>query len=191
MNTDHPNLSPGTYTPGYSKPKALMVVWGLLLFGLGLWQLAGPLELVLLGTRAEAEAVSVIKSKAGLPDVTLKDDFQIQANLEPRDRSYIFWNEFMFPDKNGHEITVRAPVGSQCKPLYTLLDSDGLPTTDVVYYDPGHPEKVVFPRIISTWFIPGMLTFIGLLGILIGSTLFYWSFRPIELPHIPATPKSS
>ncbi len=183
--TNSHSASPGTYTPGYSKLKALMVVWGLLLFGLGLWQLAGPMGLLLFGTRAEAEAVSVIKTKTGLPDITLKDDLQIQANLEPRDRSYVFWNEFIIHTKDNKDVTVRAPVGSQGGPLYPLLDSDGLPTTDLVCYDPGHPDKVVFLWIISTWFIPGMLTFVGLVGILIGSTLFYWSSRPIELPHIP------
>ena len=175
---------PGFYTPGYSKFKALMVVWGLILFGFGLWQLAGPLKLLIFGARAEAEAVSVIKTKTGLPDVVLKDDLQIQANLEPRDRSYVFWNEFDFRTKDDREISVRAPVGSQGGPLYPLLDSDGLPTNDLVYYDPTNPSKVVFPWIVSTWFIPGMLTLIGLIGMLIGSTLFYWSSRPIEAPDI-------
>jgi len=82
-------------------------------------------------------------------------------------------------------VKVRAPVGSQLKPLYTLLDSDGLPTTDLIFYDPAHPDTVVFPFIISTWFAPGVLVIIGLAYIMIGSVLYHWAGKPIKLPHIP------
>ena len=91
---------------------------------------------------------------------------------------------FSFHTADGKIETVRAPVGSQLKPLYSLLDADGLPTTDLIYYDPAHPDTVVFPLIISTWFAPGVLVIIGLIYIIIGSFLFYWANKPIELPHI-------
>ena len=182
--TDTTLPSAGTYTPGYAKLKALVIVWSLFLFALGLWQLETPLRLVLFGQRTEAEATTVTKTKTGLPDVILKDDLQIQSAQEPQDRSYIFWNEFTFQTQTGDTVTVRCPIGSQVKPLYPLLDDDGLPTTDRIDYDPAHPQTVVFPMIISTWFIPGTLVFTGLLGILIGSVLLYWSNKPIELPHI-------
>ena len=190
-STDSTFPSPGTYTPGYAKLKVLVIVWGFLLLALGLWQLWTPLRLVFFGERTEAEVTCVIKTKPGLPDLVLKDDLQVQAGQEKKDRSYVFWNEFVFHTRTGREVTVRAPVGSQIKPLYTLLDEDGLPTTDHIYYDPGHPETVVFPGIISTWFVPGMLTFVGALGVLIGSTLLYWANKPIELPHIPPAEPAS
>jgi hypothetical protein len=181
---------PGTYIPGYARLKALMILFGLIVFALGVWQLKTPIRLVVFGERTRAEATDVIKAKAGLPDLILKDDPQIQANLEPRDRGYVFWNEFNFTTTDGRMMNVRATVGSQLKPLYPLLDSDGLPTTDLVYYDPKHPEIVVFPDIISTWFAPGVLVIVGFLAVLIGSFLLYWANKPIELPHIPsaATP---
>jgi len=185
-DTDQPPPSPGTYTPGYSKLKALMILWGLLLFILGLWQLLGPLRLIAFGERTQAEAAYVLKTKAGFPDLILKDDLQIQAQLDPKDRSSIYWNEFTFQTRDNREVTVRANVGSHAKPLYPLIDEDGLPTTDLIYYDPNHPETVVFPMIISTWFVPGVLVLFGLLGTMIGSVLFYWSQKPIELPHIPS-----
>jgi hypothetical protein len=72
---------PGTYTPGHAKQKALMICFGLLLFSCGIWQLWTPLRLLAFGERTRAEATCVTKTKAGLPDLILKDDAQIQANL--------------------------------------------------------------------------------------------------------------
>lgn len=177
--------APTFYTPGRAKRKLMVVVYGLVLFGLGLSQLWAPLRLLVSGTRIRGEVTSVIKTKEGLPDLVLTDDSQIQANLEPRDRSYVFWNEFRFHAADGRAINVRAPVGSELKPLFPLLDADGLPTTVPICYNPMHPEEVVFPMIISTWFAPGMLVVSGPACLLIGSFLFYWAKKPIELPHIP------
>ncbi len=176
---------PTYYTPGHAKRKALMVVYGIVLFLFGLTQLWTPLRLLALGNRVRGETTSVTKTKAGLSDLVLTDDSQIQANLEPRDRSYVFWNEFRFHTADGGVVNVRAPVGSQLKPLYTLLDPDGLPTTDLICYNPAHPQEIVFPLIISTWFAPGMIALSGLVCAIIGAFLFYWAKKPIELPYIP------
>lgn len=180
--------APATYTPGYVGAKLLMIAFGLGLFCIGLTHLWTPLRLVMLGERAVAEATTVTKAKRGMPDVVLTDDVQIQANLETRDRTYVFWNEFRFHAADGRDVNVRATVGSQLKPLYTLINSDGLPTTDVVYYDPANPETVVFPLIISTWFAAGSLAIGGLLIVMIGSVLLYWARKPIEVPHLPPAP---
>jgi len=51
-------------------------------------------------------------------------------------------------------------------------------------YDPAHPETVVFPWLISTWFVAGVLTLVGLAGTIIGAVLWYWANKPVELPEI-------
>jgi hypothetical protein len=181
-----PNISAtATYTPGYAPQKFFVIVFGLILLGLGVAQLWTPFRLFAFGKRTDAEAVCVIKSKPGLPDQILNNDLQIQASLEPRDRSYIFWNQFRFQTDSGGIVNVRAPIGSQLKPLYTLRDADGLPTSDTIYYDSSHPEIVLFPNLIGVWFVPGFLATIGILCAIIGSFLFYWADKPIELPHLP------
>jgi hypothetical protein len=133
----------------------------------------------------------VAKTKAGTSDMILADDLQIQNNLEPRNRSYVFWNEFRFQTTEGREVQVRCSVGSQLKPLYPLLDEDGLPTTIPVFYDPLHSETVVFPLLISTWFAPGMLVLSGFFCAFIGSFLLYWARKPIPLPPIHAEAPAS
>lgn len=175
---------PGHYVPAHSKRKLLMIGYGLLLLVIGLSHIWTPLRLLAFGKRAKAEVVSVVKTKEGLPDLVLTDDAAVQSKLETHDRSYVFWNEFQFHTDKGELIQVRATVGSQLKPLYTLTDPDGLPTTDLVYYNPASPKQVVFPLIISTWFASGVLIVAGLVCTLIGATLYYWSQKPIELPHI-------
>lgn len=183
-STGDAHASPGTYTPGYVVMKVIMIGLGLGAFSLGLAHLWTPLRLLASGERTVAEAVSVTKIKPGVPDVILTDDVQIQAGLEPRDRSYVFWNEFKFRTTDGRVVDVRAPVGSQVHPLYPLVNDDGLPTTDVIYYDPARPQVVVFPLIISTWFAAGALMVGGLAAMVIGAVLLYWAKKPIELPHV-------
>jgi hypothetical protein len=191
MNASPGISDAGTYTPGYASRKLLVALFGLILFGLGAAQLSTPLRLLAFGRRTTAEATCVVKSKQGLPDLILINDLQVQANLEPRDRSYIFWNQFRFQTDSGSVVNVRAAIGSQLKPLYPLLDADGLPTTDVIYYNPSHPDTVVFPNLMGTWFVPGFLVAIGVLCTIIGSVLFYWADKPIELPHLPPTNNAS
>jgi len=188
MNTPDniaPDPSPGVYIPGHAAQKVMMILFGIMLLTLGLVHLWQPLRLFAFGSRVRAEAVSITKTKQGLPDLVLTDDVEVQSKLEPHDRSYIFWNEFRFLTADGTPVTVRATVGSQLKPLYTLLDPDGLPTTDLVCYDPANPGTYVFPMLIGTWFAPGVLVVIGTICTIIGSVLRYWANRPIELPHIP------
>jgi hypothetical protein len=190
-STDPTAASPGTYTPGYRLPKALMILFGVFLVALGLWELRSTLWLLAFGQSVRAEATYVIKSKEGLPDRILRDDSQVQANVEAADRSYVFWNEFSFQTAQGGTVHVRAPVGSQLKPLYPLLDDDGLPTTDLVYYDRSNPNLVAFPLIVSTWYASGVLIVVGLLCAFVGSFLYYWADKPIILPHIPPASKST
>lgn len=183
---DHPAASPRTYTPGCVMQKRAMVAGGLLVLALGVWEGWGPVRLALFGVHTRAEAVRIVKEKPGLPPTILTDDVQVRAQLEPRDRGFVFWNEFRFHTTDGNAVAVRVNVGSQLKPLYTLTDTDGLPTTDLVCYDPADPRQAIFPLVISTWLAPAMLVFIGLATCIIGGVLLRWARRPIELPNIPS-----
>ena len=177
--------APGTYIPGYTLAKKGMVFAGFVVFALGFVQLWTPLRLTLFGLHAKAEAIRVVKEKPGLSPRVLMDSLAVHAQLEPRDRSYLFWNEFRFITEQGKTVEVRANVGSQLKPLYPLSDADGLPTTDVVCYDPAKPEDAIFPLIVGTWLAPGLLVLAGLGALVIGAFLLYWANRPIELPLLP------
>jgi hypothetical protein len=162
-----------------------MIFFGLVLLLLGLGQLYTPLRLMVFGQRATAEAIAVIKSKQGQPDLVLTNELQVQRKIEAHDRAYIFWTLFSYHTSDGRTVEVRSPIGSKLKPLYPLLDTDGLPTTDLLYYDPRNPGSVVFPLTVSTWFAEGVFVIAGLLCLFIGIVLTYWADKPIELPHIP------
>jgi hypothetical protein len=174
------------YTPGHARRKLLMVFLGVAMCLFGLFEIWTPLRLLVFGMRTTAEATRVIKTKEGMPDLVLTDDVQIKEKQEARDRSYVFWNEFRFQTVDGRDIVVRSPIGSQLKPLYSLIDEDGLPTEVLVCYDPHRPGVVAFPTIFSTWFAPGALIVIGGMCALIGLFLFAWAHKPISLPRIAA-----
>jgi hypothetical protein len=173
-----------TYTPGFKRCKALLVLAGIALFLFGAEQAWPVVRLVLMGRRAQAETVWVVKEKQGLPPVILKTDPEIDSHREPHDRSYVFWNVFKFTTADGRTITVRAGAGSQLGPLRPMLDEDGLPSALPVYYDPARPEHAAFPTLVSTWLTAAVFLLAGILAVIIGAILFYWADVPIDLPHL-------
>ena len=66
---------------------------------------------------------------------------------------------------------VRAALAASSLRFTRCSIRTGCRLTDLIYYDPTHPDTVVFPMIISTWFAPGVLVIIGLIYIIIGSFL--------------------
>lgn len=179
------------YTPGHRGRKLLMIMAGVMLISIGVWQMWPSLRLLVTGRRVTAEAIDVVKHKAGLQDVVLRDDAAIQKANESRDRTYLFINRFRFITQNGELIVVELPTRSQLKPLFPLADASGLPTAVPVFYDPQDPKRVVFPTVSGTWFIPGMLTMLGLVCSVIGSILWCRAMEPIPLPFMTTTPAGS
>jgi Na+/melibiose symporter-like transporter len=177
----------GTYTPGYFWPKL-----GVMLVGCGLLVYAGhelwtPARLLLTGRRTQAEAVRVIKSR-GAETLSFTDDTLARAAEEKRDRTWRFFTEFQFLTENHHEQKVLLPFAQRLKPLFSLLDEDGLPSPAMVWYDPARPQTVVFPATFATWFVPLMITLFGLFNTYIGAMMAWHANRPIELPPPPAAP---
>ena len=175
-----------TYTPGHVPHKLVLLIASLLILAFGISQLWAPLRLLALGHRGEAEAVSVTRIKAGMPDLVMRSDSEIAANEAPHDRSYVYWNDFVIHTETGGVIPVRANVGSRITPLFPLRNADGLPTTVIICYHPDNPRHIIFPTLISTWLVPGLLALGGLAGCVVAAFLLYWARRPIELPHIAA-----
>jgi len=190
MNTPHPEMSKANlvavalethYTPQHIRRKIGVVVLGLFILAYGWSQIWPPLSLWLGGNEAYAEATRVIKTKPGLPDQIFTEEIALKAAEEEYDRSYVFWNEFYFVTADHKDQIVRFDIGSQLKPLFPLLDEDGLPTTVQIYYDPSDPSRICIPIVFSTWFAPGLITFMGAVCILFGCLILYWARHKIEL----------
>jgi len=158
-----------------------MVVLGLVTFVYGWSELWPPLSLLISGNEASGEATRVIKTKPGLPDQIFTDELKLKAAEEQNDRSYVFWNEFHFASSDHTDHIVRFDIGSQLKPLFPLLDEDGLPTTVRLYYDPQDPTKICIPSVFSTWFAPGLITFMGAICTIFGCLILYWARHKIGL----------
>ena len=169
------------YAPQHVKRKVGMVIVGLFIFAYGLSELWSPLSLLLEGKSVLGEATRVVKTKPGLPDQVFTDEIELKAAEEESDRSYLFWNEFHFATADHKDRIVRYDIGSQLKPIFPLLDDDGLPTTAQIYYDPQDPTRICIPIVISTWFAPGLITFMGAVCIVFGCLILYWARHKIEL----------
>ncbi|HAT10427.1 MAG TPA: hypothetical protein DCS97_07495 [Planctomycetes bacterium] len=179
----HPHID---YVPGYVLAKVGMITLGLLLLGLSSIELVPKVRLLLVGTSAQAEAVRVVKTRAGDSDRVFTDDASLLAAQETRDRRYVFWNEYRFPTQDGAEREFRAPVGSQLKASYPLRDAAGLPTVIPICYDPAQPSRVILPSEFSTWFLPGFMAACGLVTMAVGSLLLYFARRPVAMPDLSA-----
>jgi hypothetical protein len=183
---------PRYYVPGRAGWKLLLCGCGLVLFAVGCLQLWSPLRLLLAGGRAQGVATRIVETKPGSADVIVAGAGARGDNTGSADDGALFWNEFAIEPAAGSTVIVRDNVGSRLKPLYPLIDDDGLPTTRLVCYDRRHWTHAIFPGEISTWLIPVGLAFAGLAAFLINAVLFYWAGKPIELPDIqPAAPPQS
>jgi hypothetical protein len=173
------------YIPGYVPHKIGIVVMGFVFIGLGFLQLGPDLRLVLSGEPAQAVATRIAKERIGGEQVWFDLDAGVLKAEEKYDRSYVFWNEYAFELVDGERVYFTAPSGKQLSPVQYILDSDGLPNVVRIWYDPSNPEQVVLPFFWSTWFLPGLLILFGAIGVGIGSTLLYYSRKPIAMPLLP------
>ena len=163
--------------------KVFMITYGVILLLAGFALIISPLHLLIFGQMAKAEATQIVKTERGFPDIVLTNEDAVQNNLDANNYRAVFWNEFAFQTTDGQKIEIRCPIGSRLKPLCPLVDEDGLPTMQIIHYNPDHPNEAIFSSIVSTWFAPGVLIIVGLLGIIIGTVLYYWANKPISLPH--------
>jgi MFS family permease len=169
------------HVPGYFWPKVGLAFVGLVMMASSLCELWQPLRLVLTGARGEAEAVRIVKRGAEESVKFFADENGARRAEETRDRSWRFSTEFAFVAEDGRTCRVECPVGSQLKPVFRLTDSDGLPTTVVLRYDSGDPRHVVFPMMLGTWFMPGMLLLCGVLALFSGAMLAAVARRPVSV----------
>lgn len=185
-----PKVSRGheIYVPGYVLPKIFSVALGLAILAAGLSQMFPPLRLLLVGIPATAEATRVIKLRAGASPIYLSTDSAARAASESMDRTYTFATEFRFATQDGKEIRTVLPIHAYLAPLIPLRDADGLPSALPIRFDARHPDSLVFPTVMSTWFIPGTLTALGGVCSGVAGLLLLAARRPVEMPIIGPGP---
>jgi len=178
-------VAPETYTPGYLAPKILFALLGLAMVGVAVWQAGPDLRLLAVGRHTEAIAVSVVASKPGQPEATMKNQAELNAKMKvvsnAKDYSWTFYNEFAFEAKDGREVSFRRPVGCKLKPSVPLLDDYGLPTTVRLLFDPQDPSRTVLPLEYSTWLAPALTAFLGLILFTLSAILAWFARKPITL----------
>ena len=182
MSNNHPNHV--IYVPGYVPQKFLMLAIGVLILVAGLTELVPNLTLMATGTWTEARAVEVVKTKTGLPDKVLASDREIDAALEPTDRSYLFWNVFNVELTGGETAPVRLPTAAISKPIFPIIDSEGMPTILRVVYSGPRAERIVFPTVMDTWVFPALTALIGALTVGGATLLLVNARKGIEMPIV-------
>jgi hypothetical protein len=175
----------GTYTPAYCGAKIAYIAAGLALMAISSFELVPNLTLLLFGEHTTAEAVAVVKQQiSDGKEQALTTEKDVEAALEARDRSFVFWNEYRFTDSTGAARTFRAPSGGSLKPPKPLLDPDGLPTIVRICYSPKFPARIILPLEQSTWFFFGGIALFGLVATCYGTLFLLRARTPIPLPHI-------
>ncbi len=176
---------PETYTPGYLIPKVLFALVGLVVVGVAVSQAWPDLRLLAVGRHTEAMATSVVARKPGQPDIIMKNQAELNAKMKAignaKDYTWTFYNEFIFETHEGREVSFRRAVGCKLKPSMPLLDDNGLPTTAKLLYDARDPSRTVLPLEYSTWLAPALTSLLGLIAFVLGSTLAWFSGKPITL----------
>ena len=189
---DDDQTGSGTYVPGYYWQKATMIAFGVAILGVGFAWIWGPASLLITGKRVQAETSAIIAVAPDAEERYFTNDLEVSQITSQKSHALVFWNDFRFLADN-QVVTVRSPVGNRVRPLFPLLDADGLPTIVTLFYDPQNPSHTVIPSLYSIWFLPGILLLIGTFLVVVGSILLANARRPIVLPVIldPEASKSA
>lgn len=173
------------YVPGYIPHKIGIVILGCVFVVLGMIQMGPDLNILLTGDTAQAVATRIAKERIGGERQWFARDAEVMEAEEAYDRSYVFWNEYAFQLPNGTRHRFLARAGKQLSPVQTILDEDGLPNVVQLWYDPDNPDQIVLPYFWSTWFLPGILSLAGLIGIGLGATLLLFARKRVSIPLLP------
>jgi hypothetical protein len=182
---DGPTTTLRTYTPGYLVPKLLFAAAGLFTLLIAVEQSWQQLRLLAIGQEAQAVAVSVRVVKPGQPEQILSNQAELEAKTtavrNAKDYHWTFYNDYRFETKQGREVAFQRAVGCKLKPSMPLIDESGLPATAKLLYDPADPSIVVLPNEFSSWFVPGLVGFFGLMAFFVGLTLAWFARKPIPI----------
>lgn len=170
----HPNPEGGFHTPGDRFPKLIYLIFGGVVFALGLW-LTGEIVLRLAFGETANARVSEIRVKAPAePERSYKYRRPWVDNGDYR----VVFSHYVDLQIDGQTEAYRISVDSRRIPIESLNVNDRI---DVSYF-PGDPHKVAYAhKMVRTWGIAVMVLVLGGTMLTTGIPMFLAVGKPIKI----------
>lgn len=162
-----------TFQPGHRSAKLAVLAASLAFAAFGFWELSWPAARLWRGTRTEAEVITVIERRAGLPERRYGSGHAIEGDPA---RAAVFLCEAAFRDAGNRPRTAILNVASQVAPPFLPGDRILVSYTD----DPTAPALAVADW--RTWTPGSFLATAGMCFVLVSASLFAAASRPINCP---------
>lgn len=165
------------YVPGMGPVKLATVMFGALVFGVGLLWAWHPAKLWFHGAAAEAAVVYVEETKPGQEPVRLTSGKEVRDAEDPtRNAVYSYHVQFQGPSGELHEGALN--YGHALRPQHNIGD------TVNIRYAPANPQDLVVIDSIRTWTFALFFAAVGLLIVVSQWILFANANRSIPLESI-------
>lgn len=168
------------YVPGHLPWKITFLIVSLAILGAGLWMLVPKLTVATSGALVQAR-VEAINYQDG-NDMVFESATAVREFLAEGKKDGIFRLRCVAEMPDGSMVRFTPSNAQTRKPLVDIVDKDGLPSTLMAYLLPGTPATAILPFEIGTWFMPGLVTFLGATATILAALLLRSARRPIALP---------
>lgn len=166
------NGEPDVFIPGHLLPKLGFLVFSIVIFLIGLWELWGPASRVLLGEVDESRVVYIVRESPGQPEEVIR----VRREIEEGDYGYetVFRHFVEVIDSDSRVQTLELGVASRQTP-YALVNE----RIRVAYF-PGatHAYGIYHHR---TWALGVSLMFMGMTFLPMSIFLVRMVGKPIQI----------
>jgi hypothetical protein len=170
------------YVPGYILWKITFLIVSLAILGAGLWMLVPKLAIAASGSLVQARVEAVTYQDGHGQMKVFKSATAVREFLAEGKKDGIFQLRCVAEMPDGSLVRFTPSNAQTRKPLVDIVDEDGLPSTLMAYVPAGAPTSAILPFEIGTWFMPGLVAFLGATATVLASLLVRSARRPIALP---------
>lgn len=168
------------YVPGHLRWKITFLIVSLAILGAGLWMLVPKLAVATSGSLVQARVEAITYQDGN--EMVFESATAVREFLAEGKKDGIFRLRCVAEMPDGSVVRFTPSNAQTRKPLVDLVDKDGLPSTVMAYLLPGTPTTAILPFEIGTWFMPGLVTFLGATATILAALLLGSARRPIALP---------
>jgi MFS family permease len=170
------------YVPGHLPWKIAFLAFSIVILGAGIWILLPKLAIVASGSLVQARVEAVTYQDGNGEKVIFESATSVREFLSKEKKNGIFHLKCVAEMPDGSLVRFTPSNARTQKPLLDIVDEDGLPSTLMACIPARAPASAILPFEIGTWFMPGLVVFLGAIATVLAAFLVQSALQPIALP---------
>jgi Na+/melibiose symporter-like transporter len=171
------------YVPGQLPWKIAFLSVSLVILAAGIWFLFPKLAIAASGSLVQARVEAITYQEGNGEIAVFESATAVRKFLSGGKRNGIFHLRCLAEMPDGSLVRFTPSNARTQKPLVDIVDEDGLPSTLMACIPHGAPASAILPFEIGTWFMPGLVAFLGATGTILAALLVRSALKPIALPY--------